>query len=215
MSHFFLSPDRPRSNRLAWPLSVLLAAWVAVSHVAPFDGSIASAQQPASVPPFASMPSATLSDEQILGIAMTANSSEVDEGQLALTKASRADVRAFAQEMVTDHSAANARLDALSKAAGILPQPSPQQQAIKDENTATLADLQGRSGADFDQAYVASQVKGHERLLNLFDSELIPSATNPDLRTELVNERATVARHLAIAQALAEEPAEAPAAAQP
>ena len=59
-----------------------------------------------------------LSDAQILKVLMVANQGEVDQAKLALTKATMPEVRAFAEQMITDHTAALARLTALATTAG-------------------------------------------------------------------------------------------------
>src|SRR4051812_30103146 len=51
----------------------------------------------------------TLSDAQIVGVAMALNSGEVDQGKLAQMNATAASVKAFADMMVTDHSQALTR----------------------------------------------------------------------------------------------------------
>src|SRR5205809_835540 len=47
-----------------------------------------------------------LTDAEILHVAVTANTGEVAEGQLAVTRATNVNVKAFATQMVADHSAA-------------------------------------------------------------------------------------------------------------
>ncbi len=45
------------------------------------------------------------SDPQLVGIVVAANQIDIDAGKLALTKTHNKEVRDFAQEMVTDHTA--------------------------------------------------------------------------------------------------------------
>src|SRR5512137_2316782 len=47
-----------------------------------------------------------IDDAQIAAVAVAANQVDVDAGKLALSKAKSADVKQFAQTMVTDHSGA-------------------------------------------------------------------------------------------------------------
>ncbi len=46
-------------------------------------------------------------DAQIASIVVTANQVDIDAGKLAESKTSTADVKAFAQQMVTDHTGVN------------------------------------------------------------------------------------------------------------
>jgi putative membrane protein len=50
---------------------------------------------------------------------------EAADGKLALSKNTSSNVHAIAQQMITDHSAANAKLAAIAKSDGITPPVSP------------------------------------------------------------------------------------------
>src|SRR5690242_9509371 len=65
-----------------------------------------AAPTPEPTPPPAAA-AAGLSDAQIAAIVVSANQVDIDAGQLALKKAKSAEVKKFAQRMVTDHSAVN------------------------------------------------------------------------------------------------------------
>src|SRR5262249_40094039 len=71
---------------------------------------------------------------------------------------------------------------------------------LKTDVSSTMTDLKTKKGADFDKAYIDSQVKMHSEALDLVDNELIPSAKNPELKDHLNGVRAHVADHLAKAQ---------------
>jgi putative membrane protein len=145
----------------------------------------------------------TLSDSQAAGVMMEANSGEVMVGNLAVSRAQGASVRAFAQQMVTDHSMANQKLMMLLQRVGLSAGDSPVRQMLAMAAQTTLTQLSAQTGAAFDAAYLASQVSMHQQVLKLLDDVLIPSAQNADLKAELVSARATVAMHLSTAQSLA------------
>lgn len=91
---------------------------------------------------------------------------EVSMGNLGLQKATNADVKAFAQRMVTDHSKANDELKALAPTKGItLPAD------VNDEQKAALNHLSGLSGAEFDRAYMDHMVADHEKDVAEFQKE--------------------------------------------
>ncbi len=83
---------------------------------------------------------------------------EVQAGNLALQKAESADVKTFAQRMVTDHGAANAELAQLATTKGL---------ALPTELGGPMKDayqhLEGLSGAEFDKAYMQHMVEGHNK----------------------------------------------------
>jgi putative membrane protein len=62
------------------------------------------------------------------------------------------------------------------------------------------ADLQGRSGAEFDRAYMDREVQYHQAVLDALDQTLIPGAQNADLKSLLQQARPNFAQHLALAQ---------------
>ncbi|MDB4986288.1 MAG: hypothetical protein JWN04_1466 [Myxococcaceae bacterium] len=140
-----------------------------------------------------------LTDNQIIGVASALNMGEINAGMLALTKASGASARDYANMMVTMHTAAQTRQTAL----GIAPATSPQQQSVMTMASTALQNLQNLpAGPNFDVAYLESQVMMHQSALALIDTVLLPSATTSALRDELTRTRGEVTTHLSEAQAL-------------
>lgn len=91
---------------------------------------------------------------------------EVKAGQLAATKASNADVKAFGQQMVDDHSKANDQLKSIAQEEKMtLPTDlSGKQQSMYDK-------LSKLSGAEFDKAYVKAMVMDHQEDVKEFTKE--------------------------------------------
>jgi putative membrane protein len=143
-----------------------------------------------------------LSDGAVAAVMAEANGGEVLAGQLVSTQSQSDEVRAFAQRMVTDHSMANERLMTLLQRTAISPEDSEPQRMLAAATLSTLARLSAMSDSAFDLAYVNSQVDMHQRVLQLLDDVLIPSAENADLSAELRSARQTAAMHLDAAQAL-------------
>jgi len=125
---------------------------------------------------------------------------QVELGKLASERAMDADVKAFAQMMVRDHSRAN---DELSKIASQLNIQVPTQ---LDPLHRDLVDrLSKVKGAEFDREYMAAMVKAHEDaagLLRSFTSGDRPIGTSGRARGEqslmewAMKMMATVERHL-------------------
>ena len=61
------------------------------------------------------------SDAQIAAIVVTANQVDIDAGQLAKAKGSTADVKGFAQQMITDHGGVNQKAKALAAKLHVTP----------------------------------------------------------------------------------------------
>ncbi len=143
-----------------------------------------------------------LTDPQIAGVAMTANMGEVAQGQLAGTKSTNSAVLNFATMMITDHNAAIVRLQQVLAAQNIMTADSPERQTMFNMANTTYNTLFTQTGSTFDRNYAMAQVTEHQTVLDTFDQMLVPDAQNAALKAELQMERATVATHLTMAQAL-------------
>lgn len=136
-----------------------------------------------------------LRDTDISATVMAANTGEIQEGQLALTKSQNTAVREFAQRMVTEHTQLNQMFQRLQGDIGAPTSNTLSQQLMTTAEQTTQA-LQQMQGADFDRAYISNQVAIHEWLLRTLDEALIPGARDSDLERELRTEREWVAAHL-------------------
>jgi putative membrane protein len=143
-----------------------------------------------------------VTDSQIVSIVSTANSGEIELGNLAVQKASVAPVLAFAQMMITMHTAAQARQASLLPTLNLTPEDNMVSMRLREEAMSVAARLQPLTATSFDVAYIESQVAIHTEVLGLFDDVLLPSVTAPALRADLVLARGEVAAHLAEARLL-------------
>lgn len=91
---------------------------------------------------------------------------EIEMGKLAAERASNPDVKAFAEQMIADHSKASERLRNIAEKQNLtLPTTmNGQQQALYDL-------LKSKTGADFDKAYVDDAEKDHEQEVKRFQQE--------------------------------------------
>ncbi len=112
-------------------------------------------------------------DTQFLAKAIQDGMAEVELGRTAEKKASRPEVKRFAERMVKDHTEANRTLAELAKkhemqdqgAHGISPR------RLGEEATAERDDISKMSGQQFDEAYLKEMVKDHEKAVGLFKDE--------------------------------------------
>jgi len=139
-----------------------------------------------------------LDDAQIAAITDGANSAEIDQGKLAETKAKDARVRAFAKMMVEHHSQARRDQEKLhlTKAA------NPDSERAASEATSALQSLNGKSGADFDKAYIQLQVDEHQKVLDTLKRDLLPAARDKGLKSYLEKIEPKVQSHLTRAKEL-------------
>ena len=137
-----------------------------------------------------------VSDPQIAAIVVTANQVDIDAGQFAASRASSADVKKFAQQMVTDHSGVNRQATELVTRLKVTPEDNATSQSLKSGGEKNLASLKALKGAAFDKAYIDHEVVYHEQVLQALDKTLIPGATNAELKSLLVKVRPAFVAHL-------------------
>lgn len=142
------------------------------------------------------------SDPQIAHIAVTANSIDSTAGAVAVTKAQNKDVKAFAQMMVTDHGGVNQQAVALATKLGVTPEDNDVSRQLLAGADQSATELQAKTGADFDKAYMDREVAFHQAVLDAVDQTLIPSAQNAELKDLLVKVRPAFVAHLERAKSI-------------
>ena len=139
---------------------------------------------------------AALNDAQIAHVAVTANSIDSAAGMLAKQKGSAKSAKDFAQTMINDHTAVNKQAVALATKLKVTPEDNDVSKSLKSDADANTSNLGGKSGADFDKAYIDHEVTYHQTVLDALDKTLIPGAQNADLKALLTKVRPSIAAHL-------------------
>src|SRR5215813_8808895 len=124
-------------------------------------------------------------DPQIAHIAYTADQIDIEAAKQALEKSKNKDVRAFAQQMVGDHTMVNNQALALVKKLGVKPEDNSTSQSLTKQADATRKKLAGLSGAAFDKAYIDNEVAYHRTVNEALSKTLIPDAQNAELKSLL------------------------------
>jgi putative membrane protein len=146
--------------------------------------------------PAAHAQAGSITDAQIASIVVTANQVDIDAGRAAAAKATNAEVKKFAQLMVTDHTGVNKSATELVTKLKVTPEDNETSQALKEGGAANLTALSALSGAAFDKAYVDHEVAYHQQVLDAVDKTLIPNAKNAELKALLVKVRPAFVAHL-------------------
>ena len=142
-------------------------------------------------------------DGQILAFAATANKGEIAEGKLAETKATNPKVKAFARQLVTDHTAMLTEGNSFAKKNNITPDStkSDVQDLSKDAHN-DMQDLNSKAkGADWDKTFVDHEIDGHKKVLEKLQNAQ-NSTQNAQLKDMLTKAAQKVQQHLDKAQAL-------------
>lgn len=122
---------------------------------------------------------------------------EVEGSKLALTKATNAQVKSFAQQMVDDHTKANQELASLASSKGV---EVPTEPSLAQKAKMKL--LSAADGARFDQRYADSiGVTAHQDTIKLFE-RASTDAKDPDVKAFAVKTLPTLQHHLQMAQDL-------------
>jgi putative membrane protein len=142
----------------------------------------------------------TMTGGQDLQVLATVDGAEIDQGQLAVSKASSGRVRDFANAMIEQHT--QARQDGAQFAAqnNITLTPSKLSNELQTDAAETLGKLQKSDPAKFDEMYMKAQVDQHRTVLKKLDDELIPNAPDSAAREQLVKARSLVQHHLTQAE---------------
>jgi putative membrane protein len=141
-----------------------------------FQSEPPTAPQP--TPPAAPPPAAPAAstDQQFLDITTAGELAEIDLSRLAHQKGHHHLVRLFAEHMVAEHTHSKDRLLAVARRLNMTTSAS-----LDSQEHNVHEQLASLHGSNFDRQYMAGQVKGHEDMVKLFETE-VQSGENPELR---------------------------------
>jgi len=142
-------------------------------------------------------PALAATDSAFIMGAGQASNAEIAAANLALTRSTSADVLAFANLMITDHTAENSALAQVGTDVG---EAAPT--GVNATQAATAATLTPLGGAAFDKAYIDSEISGHAmNLQNNYAPELA-SGTNAEVKQYATTYQPQVQSHLTKADAI-------------
>jgi putative membrane protein len=183
-------------------LTALVAVLAAAGLIAP-----AGAQKPAAEP---AKPAASRADQapgreaigaqerKFITDAAMGGMHEVEAGQLAARKATSAEVKSFAQRMVTDHGKANEGLKRVAAAKGVL-LPTGLDRKHRNE----LERLEKLSGANFDREYMKHMVDDHKKDVAEF-RRAANDLKDPEVRNFASSKLPTLEEHVKLAEKAAD-----------
>lgn len=125
---------------------------------------------------------APLDDARIAHIAVTADNIDIAYAHLVLALSKNPEVRRFAELMIADHSAVNAKAAALAQKLGVTPQDNEISQQLIDQASDKMDELSQKRGANFDRAYAANELAYHQAVNAAVRDTLIPNTKNPELK---------------------------------
>ena len=114
-------------------------------------------------------------DQMFAEKAAIGDMTEVEAGKIALQKSSNEKVKAFAQQLITDHTKAGEELKAAASQEGITV-PA----ALDAEHQAVLDHLKGLSGDQFDAAFKEHMIEDHRKDVAMFEKQATSGQTAVD-----------------------------------
>jgi putative membrane protein len=150
--------------------------------------------------------SAAFADDQVpklLSDLHHTNQMEIHMGAMAKEKSQSADVKAYGDKLVKDHTDADDQVLALAKKEGVALE-TPSQEGMMAQHDASkhmkgMADLSAKTGADFDKSFAQMMVDGHKKNIAKLQ-KADGSLTDPDAKALVEKLLPTLQEHLAIAQ---------------
>ncbi len=148
-------------------------------------------------PPQAAIMTTNAQDATFINAAAQSDQFEIQTSQIALKKARRPAVRAFAQRMIDDHTKTTQQLTTLaaSKNATV-------SQGLDPTQDRLLTAVRNASPGSFDRTYLSGQITGHTATVAAFNDE-INSGQDADVKAFAQQNLPTVQQHLADARRLA------------
>ena len=135
-------------------------------------------------------------DKQFLATVSQGGTNEIKLSELAETKATNPQVKAFAHKMVVEHKALAAQMKPFADAWGIAPPAG-----LDADHQAEYDKLNGLSGAEFDKEYMNVMEKDHHGALDLFNEEA-KTTTDMKFKSTVLHGQSIVAAHTHMADSL-------------
>ena len=126
--------------------------------------------------------------------AADAGIAEVQLGKLAAERATKPEVKKFAQTMVEEHTRANDELKAIAQQQNIVVPSS-----ISEENQEKMNKLQEKQGEEFDKEYMDMMVKDHKKVVDMFEKQA-ENGDVPEVSEWASNKVPALRHHLEMAQ---------------
>jgi putative membrane protein len=135
-------------------------------------------------------------DKSFLAKALQGDINEIKLSELAETKTTNPQVKAFAHKMVVEHKALEMDMKPFADAWGIAPPSGPDADHQDEWNK-----LNGLYGPEFDKEYIGVMDKDHHEALDLFTEEA-KSTTDMKFKTAVMHGKSVVSAHTHMADSL-------------
>jgi putative membrane protein len=146
-------------------------------------------------------PGLAMTDAEMVGVLNSFSEGEVEAAELARRTSTTPDVQAFAGRVLNEHRQLAEHNGRLARQLHIIPREPALASKLKADHEHEMHHLEGKSGTDFDRAYVEYEIARHVRTFGLLEAAAESEAT-PPLQQELVRTGPDLLSHLSAARAL-------------
>jgi putative membrane protein len=158
-------------------------------------GSTARSKAPAAAP------QGGMTDDNIVALLDEANQADSSAGAIAVKKATRPDVKAFAKLMMSEHHALRVEGLQLAKQLNVSPK-APAHDPLAPYAVNEIKTLQSTAkGADFDRTYIENEVSVHQAVIDFANQARVTTQT-AQLKALIEKAIPVIRKHLDQAQAL-------------
>ena len=144
------------------------------------------------------------SAEETIALLTAIDQHEIDAAEQAREKGVDGDVLAYADMLLTEHTANLEKDREVAEAAALLPATTDAVEAQKQKGKVTLVRLSQQDAAGYAEAWVDAMVQGHEEAVQLL-GDRIESTSDPQLLAHLIATREVIEGHLEHGKALQEQ----------
>jgi predicted outer membrane protein len=176
-------------------LTISLGSFACASNGdAPTEGEMTTATETAA------QEAEPMNTGEILHVLQTINDGEINHAQLAVQKSDNPEVQQTAQTIIQDHRDLNERIDTIARDTGAEMTETDLSRTIETQVSQIQDQLTELSGQEFDQEFLRRQIQLHELSIMTARDELMPSATEPQVRDLLTDASDHLEQHLEVAQ---------------
>ena len=126
-----------------------------------------------------------------------ANTMEIQLSRMASKQATTPAVKRIAAQLVTDHTKNRTEVTELAKKLNVSLTPATGGNVSASDSAAMPAELQGKSGPEFDRAFVQHQIQLHQSNIQKIESQLLPAVQEPQVKAYLQKTLKAMQGHLA------------------
>lgn len=142
----------------------------------------------------------SLTDPEVASVAVVANQIDINYAEIAAKKSKNPEVLKFAETMKRDHAAVIDQAVALARKLGVTPKDNEVSKNLLADATKTQKTLRGKTGRDFDKAYIDNEVTYHKAVIQAVEKLLIPETDNAELKKLLQDVLPALQAHLGHAE---------------